>query len=268
MTLHPYQIHNYLNRFFRENDCQIMQDSGHFLKVQLTIEMDKKIMNRPFYWQYVESTDAVPCPAQLTFITDPSKLQEQVGGEIVHFGSRRLDQLFQVTREQGAVVRMYEKVHNAHKRGNILTPWMGVNIKVTYSSDQTKETLYSLGMNLMTGQMIKGFQEHLNNISLENGISPGTFNLPYTIKPLRALGRMESIVIDLIKRDDHSWIEEVNNRWKKDQKVLEYFYEGIEHKPESYEVERKAMEEQYTPKIKIEIINGGLFYLKQLPPNQ
>ncbi|WOV86762.1 YqhG family protein [Sporosarcina oncorhynchi] len=261
----PHQIHRYLSRFFNENNCQIINDQGHYLSVQLTIEMDKKIMNRPFYWQYVESTDAVPYPAQLTFITDATKLQNEVSGEIVHFGSRRLNQLFQVTRQQGAVVKMYESIHNAYEVKTILTPWLGVNFKVTYSSDQTKETLYSLGMNLMTGQMIDGFQEHLNSISLNEEMSPGTFNLPYTIKPLRALGRMELTVIDLIKQDDHSWIEEVNKRWKKDCKVLEYFYEGVENKPESYEVERQAMEEQYTPKIKIDIINGGMFYLKGVP---
>lgn len=266
--MYPHQIHNYIHRFFKENNCQILNNHDHFISVQLTIEMDKKIMNRPFYWQYVESTDAVPCPAQLTFITDATKLREDVKGEVVHFGSYRLNQLFNVTREQGSIVRMYEKIHNVESLKTILTPWVGINFKVTYSSDQTKEMLFSLGMNLMTGYMVDGFQESLNDLELDVEMSANTFNLPYTIKPLRALGRLELAIIDLIKQDDHCWIEEVNKRWKRDQKVLEYFYEGVENKPESYEVEKKAMEEQYEPKIKIEIINGGLFYLKSLNTGQ
>lgn len=260
----PHQIHNYVNRFFRENNCQILDDQGHYMRIQLTIDMDKKIMNRPFYWQYVESTNAVPCPAQLTFITDVTKNKDAVLGEVIHYGSRRLDQLFQVTREQGSVVRMYERIQRTDGVTVVLTPWLGVNFKVTYSSDQTKETLYSLGMNLMTGKMIDGFQEFLNEVRLDATTSEHTFNLPYTIKPLRALGRMELTIMDLIGQDDHNWIEDVHKRWKKDRNVLEYFYEGVEERPDSYDVEKRAMEEQYEPRIKIEIINGGLFYLKAM----
>lgn len=259
--MYPQQIHAYLYHFFKENRCEITEDAGNFMRVQLTIDMDKKIMNRPFYWQYVETTGAVPCPAQLTFITDTTNVREDVRGEIVHFGSYRLNQLFNVTRKQGSIVQLFEKMWNTEVTKTILTPWLGVNFKVTYASDQTKETLYSLGMNLMTGQIIDGFQESVENMEFEVEASPHTFNLPYTIKPLRALGRLEVTIIDLIQQDDHQWVEEAHKRWKKDLRVLEYFYEGVEHRPESYEVEKKAMEEQYKPKIIIEIINGGLFYV-------
>lgn len=265
--MYPQQIHAYLHRFFQENQCVITEDAGNFMRVQLTIEMDKKMMNRPFYWQYVETTDAVPCPAQLTFITDTTNVREDVRGEVVHFGSYRLNQVFNVTKQQGSIVHLFEKVRDNDRTKTILTPWLGVNFKVTYASDQTKETLYSLGMNLMTGQIIDGFQESVENREFDVEMSAHTFNLPYTIKPLRALGRLEGMIIDLIKQDDHQWIDEATSRWKKDQRVLEYFYEGVEHRPESYEVEKKAMEEQYSPKIVIEIINGGLFYVTAIHAN-
>ena len=125
------------------------------LTVQLTIEMDKKIMNRPFYWKYLESTDGVPSPAQLTLITDKNKLVEDIKGEVVHFGSPRLSQLFQATKEMGSFVQMYEQIYDKFDSQTILTPWLGVNYKISYYSDQTKETLYSLGINLMTGDVIE-----------------------------------------------------------------------------------------------------------------
>ena len=37
-------------------------------------------MNRTFYWQYIESTNGEPIPAQLTFFTDKSRLVEDVKG--------------------------------------------------------------------------------------------------------------------------------------------------------------------------------------------
>ena len=63
--MYPQQIHQLFTTFFKENNCQILNDHDHFINVQLTIEMDKKIMNRPFYWKYLESTGGEPNPAQV-----------------------------------------------------------------------------------------------------------------------------------------------------------------------------------------------------------
>ena len=71
--MYPQQVHSYLQQFFTENDCYILGESAHYMTVQLTIDMDKRIMNRPFYWQYVEATDGEPNPAQITFITDQNR---------------------------------------------------------------------------------------------------------------------------------------------------------------------------------------------------
>jgi len=260
--MHPEQIHAYLIQFLEENDCQILTDKDHYITTQLTIEMDKKIMNRPFYWKYIESINDVPCPAQLTFITDKTNLVEDVKGEVIHFGSPRLSQLFRTTKELGSFVQMYERVVDKSGPNTILTPWLGVNYKVSYYSDQTKEVLYSFGINLMTGNYVECFQEKLEKVDLENDMSGNTFNLPYTITPIRALERLDLAIDNLIQQDDHTWAEEAKMRWAKDQKVLEHFYEGVDDKPDSYEMEKEAMEEQYRPNIKIEVINGGLFYLK------
>ena len=46
-------------------------------------------------------------------------------------------------------------------------------------------------------------------------------------------------------------------------KAFEHFYEKDEEKNESYETEKKALQEQYEPKITISFINGGLFYLTE-----
>ncbi|KOS66386.1 hypothetical protein AEA09_16685 [Lysinibacillus contaminans] len=258
--MYPQQVHKYLQQFFTENDCCILGDDEHYITVQLTIDMDKRIMNRPFYWQYVEATNGEPSPAQVTFITDQNRIEEKIMGEVIHFGSPRLNQLFQVTKELGAFVQMFEKVDRLETK-SFLTPWLGVNYKVSYCSDQTKEMLYSFGINLMTGEVIEEFQESLNDMDLVSVISEDAFQVQYIIKPNRALQRLDTIVDDIIQQDDHIWAEEANKRWHRSQRVLEYFYEGVEHKPECYEIEKKALEEQYDPKIKVEIINGGLFYL-------
>ena len=258
--MYPQQVHSYLQQFFTENNCFILGENDHYITVQLTIDMDKRIMNRPFYWQYVEATNGEPSPAQVTFITDQNGLEEKILGEIIHFGSPRLSQLFQVTKELGAFVQMFEKIDEHHSTP-LLTPWLGVNYKVSYCSDRKKEMLFSFGINLLTGEIIEDFQESLRNMDLDSVKSEDAFQVQYIIKPIRALKRLDAKVEDLIQQDDHTWAEEAKKRWERSQRVLDYFYEGVENKPECYEIERKALEEQYESKINIEIINGGLFYL-------
>ena len=150
--MYTQQVHRYLKTFFQETHCQILNDNNYSMTVQLTIDIDKKIMNRPFYWKYIEATNSTPSPAQLTLITDQHKLVEQIKGEIVDFGTPRLNQLFQATNELGAYVKMYEKVDQLGAITNLI-PWLGVNFKVSYCSHQTKEMLYSLGINLMNGSV-------------------------------------------------------------------------------------------------------------------
>jgi hypothetical protein len=260
--MYPQQIHGYLEKFFTENNCDILKGNDHYMTVQLTIDMDKKIMNRPFYWKYLENTDGVPNPAQLTFITDQNKLTEDIKGEVVHFGSPRLNHLFQTTKELGAYVQMYERVLDNPTTKTILTPWLGVNYKVSYYSDQTKEMFHSLGINLITGKLIDGFQEWVSEVDLDSSMPENAFNIMNIIKPLRALERLDTAIDNIIQQADHTWAEEAKTRWQKDREVLEYFYEGVENKPECYEMEKEAMDQQYEARIKIEIINGGLFYLK------
>ncbi|MFX3673442.1 MAG: YqhG family protein [Paenisporosarcina sp.] len=260
--MYPQQIHEYLQKFFNENKCLILSNNAHYMTVQLTIDMDKKIMNRPFYWKYLENTDGVPSPAQLTLITDQNNLDENIKGEIVHFGSPRLNQVFQATKDLGAYAKMYEKVLEKSEKKTILTPWLGVNYKISYYSDQTKEMLFSLGLNLITGHLVDGFQEWVSGVKLESNMSEDAFALTSIITPIRALERLDIAIEKIIQQDDHTWAEEAKSRWKRDRKVLEYFYEDEENKPECYEMEKKALEEQYEARIKIEIVNGGLFYMK------
>lgn len=257
--MYPQQVQQYLQTFFLETNCPILTEHPHYMIVQLTEEMDKKIINRPFYWQYVESAGIEPAPLQLTFITDRTNFEDDIKGEMIHFGSPRLSLLFDATKELGAFVKLYE--HTDQGEGMILTPWLGVNYKISYYCNHTKEMLYSLGINLLNGQITENFQEVLKERELHASIQEDAFTVPYIIKPARALDRLDNLVEELIIDDDHTWAKAAEARWLRDLEVLEYFYVDSVSKPESYELEKKALEEQYTPRIKVDMVNGGLFYL-------
>lgn len=260
--MYPQQIQDYLHQFFNENNCDVIERHAHYLQVQLTVEMDKKIMNRPFYWRYVESVNETPKPAQLTLITDIQQLKNGVKGEVVHMGSPRLHQLFQVTKEMGLFVKMFEQISANQDSQRVLTPWLCLNYKISYHCHQTKEALYSLGINLMNGAVFQEFQEMIEVRFLAPEPPEQVYQLPYIITPMRAIPRLDAVIDRIVEEHDQTWADEAKKRWRKDQAVLDFFYEGQENRTDSYEMEKQAIEERFKPNITIDIVNGGLFYLQ------
>ncbi len=259
-----HEIHTFLTRYFIANECEILEDAAGYLDVQLTTQLDKELMNRPFYWHYLEKTGGVPNPAKLTLITDQTKVSSDLKGELIHFGSPRLHQIFQTTNKLAGYIRLYENVKQSSGAGNApLHPWLGMNLKISYLCDQTRDVVLSVGLNLINGMIIDHFQEKLESLPLTPKIPDFCFTLSPIIKPKSGITRIKQTIQSVIDNDDHIWAEKAIERWNQDLSLLDHFYEDIEVKPEPYEVEKQALKEQYEPKVSVSIINGGLFYLTQ-----
>jgi hypothetical protein len=256
------EIHQFLEQYFLANDCQLLQNGPGFMSVQLTVDLDKELMNRPFYWHYLEKTGGIPNPMQLTFITEQNKAPDSIKGETIHFGSPRLHQIFQSTKSLAGYIRLYEN-HNYSNQQTPLYPWLCLNLKISYKCDRKCDIFRSIGLQLITGQMVEDFHTTLLTVPLTPKIPDYSFTLSPLIKPVSGINRIEKFIKMGINNEDHNWAEEARNRWEKDLQLLDHFYENEENKNESYEIEKKALQEQYEPKIIISYINGGLFYLTQ-----
>ncbi|MEH7009838.1 YqhG family protein [Neobacillus niacini] len=254
------EIHNFLVRYFQANECEITENGPGYLTVQLSIELDKELMNRPFYWHYLEKTGGAPNPMKLTFITNPQIAPENLKGESIHFGSPRLHQIFQSTKKLASYIRLYEN-HRNNNQQTPLMPWLCMNVKISYQCDRKRDIYKSIGLQLINGQMIEGFHERLQNVQLTPKIPDYSFTLSPLVKPKSGMSRIENYLKAMIEEDDHSWAEDARNRWEQDLLLLHHFYEDAEEENESYETEKKALQDQYEPKINISFINGGLFYL-------
>lgn len=258
------EIHSYLNRFFTATGCEIEENTASYLTVQLTIDMDKALMNRPFYWHYVEKTGGIPAPKKLTLITNYQNAQD-IAGEAIHFGSPRLHQIFTKTRELGGFIRLYENVTATLQQNIPLMPWIGLNMNISYICDRKKDSFRSIGLNLINGALMEDFHSNLEKIknNLVAKIPDYCFTLSPLIKPVSGIKRVEQYILNDIYQDDHTWAEQAKERWKSDLQLLDYFYEGIDDKPERYYTEKDALQDQYEPKIEVSIINGGIFYLSK-----
>ncbi len=257
------QVHDFLERYFEANDSPILENDSSYLKVQLSIELDKLLMNRPFYWHYLEKTGGEPRPMQVTFITDQNKAPDDLRGEQIHFGAPRLRQLFASTRELGGYIRLYEKIDASGRQSIPLQPWLCLNVKVSFQCDRKKDVLLSLGLNLIHGQIVPQFYEKIRQKDLTPTISDFCFKLSPLITVHSGLIRLQKMVQTYVENEDKVWAEEAIERWNTDLALLEKFYEDEEEKPESYHVEKQALKEQYEPNIHVSIVNGGMFYIQQ-----
>jgi hypothetical protein len=257
------EIHNFLVKYFTANQCEILENTGSYLTVQLTIELDKELMNRPFYWHYLEKTGGVPNPMKLTLITDQKKTPDDIKGEVIHFGSPRLHQIFNSTKNLAGYIRLYED-HQATMGQQVpLRPWLGMNVKISYQCDRKRDVFRSIGLQLINGQIIENFHDELIRLQLARKIPDYSFTLSPLIMPNSGVTRIQNMIRSNILEEDHSWANEARERWSKDLRLLEHFYEEVEEKGESYENEKRALQEQYEPKVQISIINGGIFYLSE-----
>lgn len=254
------QISTFLKRFFQATNCPIIEEKNGYFTVQLTVEMDKELMNRPFYWHYLEKTGGTPNPMKLTFITDSKEAPGDVKGEWIHFGSPRLHQIFAATKKMSSYIRLYEQTA-ASKTNVPLHPWIGMNITISYICDKKKDQTYSLGLHLINGRIVENFQEQLEKIQLTPKIPDFCFTITPLITPKSGLTRLKHYVIKKIEEDDHRWAEEARERMNADLALLEHFYEDLDEKPSVYWTEKKAIQELYEPRIEIEVHNGGIFYL-------
>ncbi|RSD27419.1 YqhG family protein [Mesobacillus subterraneus] len=255
------EIHNFLERYFTANNCDVIENNKGYMTVQLTVELDKELMNRPFYWHYLEKTGGVPNPMKLTFITNKQQAPDNVKGEVIHFGSPRLHQIFQSTKNLAGFIRLYE--NNQFRTQTPLIPWIGLNIKISYQCDRKRDVFQSIGLQLINGRMVEDFHDKLLRLPLKSNIPDYAYTLSPLIKPKSGVNRIQSFLTAGIEQEDQAWAEEARKRWKKDLDLLHHFYEDEEEKSESFETEKKALQEQYEPKINITIINGGVFYLTE-----
>ncbi|ARK31423.1 YqhG family protein [Halalkalibacter krulwichiae] len=261
--MQQHQVHKFLERYFEANDSPILENKSGYLQVQLSIELDKLLMNRPFYWHYLEKTGGDPRPMQVTFITEQTQASEDIRGEHIHFGSPRLRQLFASTKELGGFIRLFEQVEASGNKSIPLQPWLCVNTKVSFQCDRKKDVLLSLGLNLIHGQIVPQFFERIRMKKLTPNIPDYCFKLSPLIKVQSGLIRLQKMVQTYAENEDDIWAKEAFTRWTTDLELLEKFYEDQEDKPESYFVEKQALKEQYEPNIHVSIVNGGMFYLQQ-----
>lgn len=248
-------VENFLIRFFKGNQCPIISQKHGEITVQLTEEMDKKLMNRPFYWQYIASTGKKGEPKKITFLTDPKNTGD---GEWIHFGSPLLDKMYASLEEMGKYIQLFEKIETTVN--TMLHPWLLINVCIVYEGKQKKEELLSIGLNLIHGTMGTDMMEKLKKSDLSTNISDHCYTISPLIMPESGFLRIERYLDDYVRQVDQQWAGESIQLLQEEVLMIQHFYEKQEDKTEM-EKELEETKKRLEPSITYEIVNGGIVYL-------
>lgn len=252
-------IESFLVDFFSAHDCSVNK-ADKDLTIQLTKEMDQAIMNRPFYWHFMKQTKQEGVPLTLYLTTDSEEPKKDY--EVIHFGSPRLQQIFSYLQQNYKFTRLYEQIDV--KKSTPLYPWMVVNLQVDYKGQFQKSNIYSIGLNLMNGQMLTNMMSILEKLKLDEEIPHFCYGISPLIKEMSGFKRVEDTVIRFIQNEEHAWAEASINEMKKEiTQLRDYFHEMDKHDHSFLEQEILAIQKRFEPKIKLKYINAGIVYTEK-----
>lgn len=262
-------VRNYVEKYFTFHQCQVIEKAPSHTTFKLSVELDKDLTNRPYYWTFVERTGAEPETLTMTFIFDKEKLEAGIRGEELSFGTPRLKQIFNSSISRGRMVRLFQQYpNNPYKKlgSQALNPWLGVNFKVEFLSDKKKDKIISLGINLTNGIMKDNFIEKLKRVNLSPSI-PMSIVINHPLLTFReAALQLEEWTLLEINKENFTWVIEAEERLENELELVENYFLSI-NTNENNEVrveKQKRIDElswQYSPRIEVNPINFGIFYL-------
>lgn len=255
-------LHEFLESYFTTNHCEFVHNNDGVLTVQLTEEMDRALMNRPFYWHYIKKMGNSGDPMQLTLITNPDKRDGK--GEWIHFGSPRLQQILNKLRLEETYTKLFERIDANQKTA--LFPWLVMNIKISYQGKQKRDEIFSIGLHLVNGSMKTDMMELLQEKSLQMTISDYCYTISPIIRLKSGFTRIESVLESYIHNQTHDWADESLKTMDEEIKLLKHFYSGKDDeqtKQQEMNKEIGEIRERYDPSVSFKVINGGIFYLAE-----
>ncbi|SHN12160.1 YqhG family protein [Gracilibacillus kekensis] len=252
-------LHSFLHQYFTVHDCKVITENDTEMTIQLTRDLDQVLMNRPFYWHYMDKIGRQGEPLSLELDTNTEKKDNNK--EWIHYGSPRLQQIFQHIKQQARYTMLYEEKDSLNK--SALLPWLVTNLKVQYAGSQKKEDIYSIGLQLINGSIVSNMMNQIESIALQRVMSDYSYTISPIIRPISGFNRIFQFVEDQLLDQNWQWAIESEKLLQEELKLVEYFFDKQEDNQDILNKEKERLHERLQPKIIIEIINAGLFYLKE-----
>lgn len=279
------QIQQFVSRYLEASGCQVIEKNPGFITVKLSPQADRDLVNRPYYWNFVERTGAVPETMTLQLYFDLQKLNEDVNfaaaarnplripRDPVIFGSRRLEQMFAAAKMKGRCVQLFEEPESGRslRASRAYSSWLAVNFKVEFLCDLKRDELYSLAVQLNSGKIAENFHRFLLALNLTPRLPTNVHLKRQTVTFEQAANLLEEYLLTRMKGMNHRWADDAHSRWRDEQARIDEFYGELlkqaeaDKQPEieaQYQNRIAETEWQHRPRIQVSVINCGLFHLQ------
>lgn len=270
------QIKHIVQQYTKATACQTIEVGPAHLTVKLSPEADKQLMNRPYYWGFIERTGEVPETMTITFVFDHEAIAAGAYNsgrvEYVGYGSSMLQQIIQAIKARGQFVHLYEEPPQAsamHGDAIAYTSWLIVNYKIAFLCDMKRDELHSLGISLATGDIVENGHAHVMNKALTPKL-PAHTHLRETISLQRAQSELVHYLTRKLEAYDAEWAAAAYDRMHTETETIRTYYNDLllqvdeESKADIEQQYRNRLTEiewQFKPRIEINPVNGGLFHL-------
>ncbi|UFJ42947.1 YqhG family protein [Brevibacillus humidisoli] len=228
------EVRRFTERYFAAFSSHVMESHPAYFTVKLPKIVDKDIGNRPFYWSWVEKMNIPPQPMIITFTFEPDQKPEGFRSEYLHFGSGRLDQIFQSARRHGRFVCLFEQAdtrlsgrRGAERRSAPLVPWLNLNIKISFVCDKKRDVLLSFGVNLHQSRISCNFYSFVCSLNLGPSIPDYFYTLDRQLSLDQAMAMVEQEVEQVIEQQDNRWAEEARERLAEEIAILSAYYDEM-----------------------------------------
>ncbi|MBP2001249.1 hypothetical protein J2Z69_002292 [Paenibacillus shirakamiensis] len=200
----------------------------------------------------------------------PGRIQR----EHIYFGSPKLRQIFAAARRGSSAVYVFEDP-GQRQRSTLFPaayePWLGACFKVEFACDMKREELHFYGISLVSGRIDEHFQDRLNAIQLQTRLPENVHMEPTQYPPSECRDALERCLEDKIRQLDSSWANSAKERLQEELARIDGYYQDLLLEPEEdkrlavhaqYEARKQEIRWQYEPRIRVSVINCGIFHLR------
>lgn len=244
---HEETIINWLQIYFEQHHCQIKQHGKQY-QIHLTRKLDEQLMNRPFYWRYMDMTGNEGEPSTITYHFN----EEQLDENYMHLGHPLLMKITSEISEAHQYFTGFEQIHT--NKQVVLHPYFFMNIIIRFVGKHVREEMMSIGINLINGTIMTQFMESIADLTLEQTISPYC----YTVRPIISMQRATDKIHDVI----YKYIEQLPHQWAIDSLQEIALANRQANNKEQVSSNLKEIEQILSPNITFNIMSGGTIYIR------
>ncbi|HEX2954086.1 MAG TPA: YqhG family protein [Bacillota bacterium] len=268
----PTEIHDYVIKVLNVADAGYRQVDENLLAAQVSVEHPPLFFGPPRLENIL-----------LNLVFRPEDVGRYPGAELVVPGSYRLDWFIDGMRRRGRLALQYVhcEMNLRHWQRDIqaklpkdfpyfffhhpsLTyrPFLLANIAIAYRTDERRDEIFSIALDLTSGEIWPDLLETLKSHHLSNRL-PTSGLEKEGIKPIEAVEICKKQVEEYIGQQDRSWADEAKQRFEEESNCLREYYIG-EEKNEDYKRRADEIYDKFRPRIILSWVNLALLYLPRI----